>query len=98
MNRALANGTLPIQVIAQVARTLHTEWRTAEGKHKVSNKKPEWKLTYRSFTKLVVKSDVPIILPFLLVLTRGLGRDRQGAPNTRYTYRHAPMASYHTPY
>ena len=33
MNRALANGTLPIQVIAQMARTLHMEL-TAEGKHK----------------------------------------------------------------
>ena len=35
VNRALANGTLPIQVIAQAARTLHTKL-TAEGRNEVS--------------------------------------------------------------
>ena len=45
MNRALANGTLPIQVIAQAARTLHTKL-TAEGRNEVSNSyKTRCKLT-----------------------------------------------------
>ena len=34
VNRALANGTLPIQVIAQVARTLHAEVDSRRETHK----------------------------------------------------------------